>query len=160
MRHAGCASSPSRQLTFALALNVQQRDTTAHERAVRMNITTTFRHMDGTDAVKQYAQDKVGKLQRFLRQDMRADVTMMVQGKQHVAELHVTSGPTRLHGSESSENMYASIDLVVDKLERQIRSVKGHNVQRTRHGKRAADVARDSERGARSSRPGSSRRDD
>ena len=116
-----------------------------------MNITTTFRHMAGTEAVKQYAQDKVGKLQRFLRQDMRADVTMMVEGKQHVAELHVTSGPTRLHGSETSDDMYASIDLVVDKLERQIRSVKGSNVRRVRHGKRAADVARESQRGARAS---------
>ena len=112
-----------------------------------MNISTTFRHMTGTEAVKQYAHDKVGKLQRFLRQNMRADVTLSVEGNQHIAELHVTSGPTHLHGSERSKDMYASIDLVVDKLERQIRSVKGSNVQRKRHGMKAAEVARESERG-------------
>ena len=121
---------------------------------VRMNITTTFRHTTGTDAVKQYAHDKVGKLQKFLRQTMRADVTLTIDGKFHVAELHVTSGPTHLRGSERTQDMYASIDMVVDKLERQIRSVKGASVQRKRTGMRAADVARESERGARKSERG------
>ena len=86
-----------------------------------MNITTTFRQMTGTDAVKSYAQTKVSKLQKFLRQSMRADVTLSVEGNEHVAEVHLKSGPTHLHGSERSEDMYASIDLVVDKLEAQIR---------------------------------------
>ena len=56
-----------------------------------MNITTTFRQMAGTDAVKNYAQDKVAKLQKFLRHAMRADVTLSVEGNQHVAEVHVRS---------------------------------------------------------------------
>ncbi|HHH27699.1 MAG TPA: ribosome-associated translation inhibitor RaiA, partial [Polyangiaceae bacterium] len=77
-----------------------------------MNITTTFRQMAGTEAVKSYAQSKVSKLQKFLRQSMRADVTLSVEGNEHVAEVHLKSGPTHLHGSERSEDMYASIDLV------------------------------------------------
>ncbi|MCA9625505.1 MAG: ribosome-associated translation inhibitor RaiA [Myxococcales bacterium] len=92
-----------------------------------MNITTTFRQMTGTDAVKSYAQTKVSKLQKFLRQSMRADVTLSVEGNEHVAEVHLKSGPTHLHGSERSEDMYASIDLVVDKLEAQIRRTNTKN---------------------------------
>jgi len=106
-----------------------------------MNITTTFRQMPGTTSVKNYAHDKVGKLQKFLRQAMRADVTLSVEGNEHVAEVHVSSGATRLHGSERSEDMYASIDLVVDKLESQIRSAKGVSVQRKRHGMKASSLA-------------------
>ncbi|MEM1033532.1 MAG: ribosome-associated translation inhibitor RaiA [Myxococcota bacterium] len=97
-----------------------------------MNITTTFRQMEGTEAVKSYAETKIGKLEKFLRQATRADVTLAVDGSEHVAEVHLRSGPIHLHGSERSGDMYASLDLVADKLERQIRSVHGHEVRRRR----------------------------
>jgi putative sigma-54 modulation protein len=106
-----------------------------------MNITTTFRHMDGTSAVKKYAQTKVAKLQKFLRQSMRADVTLSLEGNQHVAEVHLKSGATHLHGSERSVDMYASIDLVVDKLESQIRTVHGSRVSNKRHALSAGESA-------------------
>jgi len=50
-----------------------------------MNIAITFRHMDGTDAVKSYAHEKVAKLQKFLRQAMTAQVTLSVEGLEHIA---------------------------------------------------------------------------
>lgn len=117
-----------------------------------MNITTTFRQMEGTDAVKQYAEEKVAKLQKFLRQAMRAEVTLWVEGNEYVAEVRVSSGPTHLQGSERSEDMYASIDLVIDKLERQIRSHKGASIARKRNGMSAGEfAAAQSERGTRGS---------
>jgi putative sigma-54 modulation protein len=106
-----------------------------------MNITTTFRQMEGTDAVKTYASAKVSKLQKFLRQSIRADVTMSVEGNEHVAEVHVRSGATHVHGSERSVDMYASIDLVVDKLEAQIRAINGARVTKKRHGMKAGEFA-------------------
>lgn len=105
-----------------------------------MNITTTFRQMNGTDAVRSYAESKVGKLQKFLRQALRADVTLTVEGNHHIAEVHVRSGPTHLHGSERSEDMYASIDLVIDKLESQIRTVNGARVARKRSGQKPGEL--------------------
>ncbi|MBW2457045.1 MAG: ribosome-associated translation inhibitor RaiA [Deltaproteobacteria bacterium] len=107
-----------------------------------MNITTTFRHMDGTDAVRNYANDKIAKLQRFLRHALRADVTLSVEGNKHVADVRLKAGPTQLNGSERSDDMYASIDLVVDKLERQIRTVKGTHVKRNRTGMKAGEFVR------------------
>ena len=41
-----------------------------------MNIAITFRQMNATDAVKGYATDKVGRLQKFLRQPMKGQVTL------------------------------------------------------------------------------------
>jgi putative sigma-54 modulation protein len=115
-----------------------------------MNITTTFRQMEGTDAVKEYAEEKVAKLQKFLRQAMRAEVTLWVEGNEHVAEVRLSAGPTHLQGSERCDDMYASIDLVVDKLERQIRSHKGVIEARKRNGMRAGEfAAAQSERGSR-----------
>ena len=111
-----------------------------------MNITTTFRQMEGTNAVRNYAENKVGKLQKFLRQAIRADVTLTVEGNEHIAEVHVRSGATHIHGSERSEDMYASIDLVVDKLESQIRTVNGTRVSRKRTGVKPGELLAQAER--------------
>lgn len=111
-----------------------------------MNITTTFRQMDGTDAVRSYAETKVSKLQKFLRQALRADVTLTVEGNEHIAEVHVRSGATHLHGSERSADMYASIDLVIDKLESQIRTVNGTRSSRRRSERKPAELLAQAER--------------
>lgn len=97
-----------------------------------MNITITFRHMDGTETVKSYAHEKVAKLQKFLRQAMSAQVTLAVEGLEHVAEVSVSSGGSHFHAKERGENLYSSIDVVHDKLERQIRAAKGADVTRKR----------------------------
>ena len=111
-----------------------------------MNITITFRHMVGTDAVKAYAQEKVAKLQKFLRQAMSAQVTLSVEGLEHVAEVNVSSGGGHFHATERSEDMYASIDMVHDKVERQIRAAKGAAVTKKRHGPNAGEFAAEAER--------------
>ena len=111
-----------------------------------MNITTTFRQMQGTDAVRSYAETKVSKLQKFLRQALRADVTLTVEGKEHIAEVHVRSGGTHIHGSESTADMYASIDLVIDKLESQIRTVNGTRSSRRRSEQKPAELLAQADR--------------
>lgn len=93
-----------------------------------MNIAITFRHMAGTDAVKQYAHDKVAKLQKFLRQAMSAQVTLSVEGTEHIADVNISSGSQHFHAKERSQDMYASIDNVIDKLDRQIQANKGANI--------------------------------
>jgi putative sigma-54 modulation protein len=90
-----------------------------------MNINITFRHMDSSDAIKSYARGKVAKLQKFLRQPMAAKVTLSLDKLRHVAETQISSGGAHLEAKEVSEDMYASIDRVIDKLERQIRGNKG-----------------------------------
>ena len=95
-----------------------------------MNIVITFRHMDGTDAVKNYAHEKIGKLQKFLRQAMTAQVTLSVTGLEHIAEVNISSGPSHFHATERGADMYSSIDMVHDKLERQIRAAKETNVSK------------------------------
>ncbi|MCC6552205.1 MAG: ribosome-associated translation inhibitor RaiA [Polyangiaceae bacterium] len=108
-----------------------------------MNITITFRHMAGTDAVKSYAHEKVAKLQKFLRQAMTAQVTLSVEGLEHVADVRISSGSATFHAEERSNDMYASIDTVHDKLERQIRDDKGQSMARKRGGASAGEYAAD-----------------
>jgi putative sigma-54 modulation protein len=90
-----------------------------------MAISITFRHLDSSDAIKDYVREKIGRLQRFLRQPMTAKVTLSLDKLRHSAEVRLSSGSERAEASDTSADLYASIDKVVDKLERQIRSTKG-----------------------------------
>lgn len=120
-----------------------------------MNITITFRHMVATDAVKLHAHQKVAKLQRFLRQPMTAQVTLSVEGLDHIAEARISAGGTHFQGRERSTDLYASIDMLLDKLERQISTAKGTVVARKRNGPSTREFAEASERVASAARQGS-----
>ena len=105
-----------------------------------MNISITFRHMDTTDAVKIYANEKVAKLQRFLRGPMKAQVTLSCQqDRLHRVEVDVHAGHDHFHAHETSEDMYASIDKVSDKIERQIVSAKEVVTAKKKGGERASE---------------------
>ncbi len=84
--------------------------------------------------MRHYANEKVAKLQKFLRKPLSAQVTLSLDKLQHVAEVHLHAGSDHFHGSEQSEDMYASIDKVIDKLDRQIRGSKGVTQARKRGG--------------------------
>lgn len=99
-----------------------------------MNISITFRHMDSSEAIKSYASEKLAKLQRFLRQPISARVTLSLDVLEHTAEVRLSSGSEHLEAHEASEDMYVSIDRVVQKLERQIAANKGGVQSRQRRG--------------------------
>jgi putative sigma-54 modulation protein len=104
-----------------------------------MNISITFRHMDATEAVKGYAGEKVGRLQRFLRSPMKSQVTLSCQqDRLHSVEVDIHAGHAHFHAHETSPDMYASIDKVVDKIERQIVSAKGSVTAKKKGAERAA----------------------
>jgi putative sigma-54 modulation protein len=103
-----------------------------------MNVSITFRHMDASEAIKKHAAAKLGKLQKFLRQPMTAKVTISVDKLKHVAEARISSGGAHLEAKESSDDMYTSIDRMIDKLDRQIRVSKGAAESRRRVAKKAA----------------------
>jgi len=100
-----------------------------------VQIAITFRQMEATDAVKTYATEKVGKLQKFLRQPMKSEVKLSCQHRAHSAEVDIHAGPHHFHAHETSEDMYATLDKVIDKLERQIRA----NRDSRKGGDRASD---------------------
>ena len=99
-----------------------------------MTIEITFRHIEATAAMKKHAAEKCGKLQKFLRQPMSAKVTLSLEKLKHVAETQISSGGVHYEAKESSDDMYASIDKVIRKIERQIRGGKGAAQSKKRRG--------------------------
>ena len=86
-----------------------------------MQIQVTFRHVEASEAVKEYAREKVGKLQKYLDGPMEAGVTLSVEKHRHQAEVNIIASGLKIHGSETTGDLYSAIDLVMDKLEKQIR---------------------------------------
>jgi putative sigma-54 modulation protein len=108
-----------------------------------MNISITFRHMEATEAVKGYATEKVAKMQRFLRTPLKSQVTLDCQhDRLHTVEIDIHAGHDHFHAHETSEDMYASIDKVIDKIERQIVSAKGSVTAKKKGAQRAAAYLR------------------
>ena len=85
-----------------------------------MHVTVTFRHMDPTDALKEFAEDKLARIQKYLDWPLDANVVLSTERFQHVAEVSATVRGGTFNGAERSEDMYVSIDRAVEKLERQV----------------------------------------
>ncbi|HJK89326.1 MAG TPA: ribosome-associated translation inhibitor RaiA [Polyangiaceae bacterium LLY-WYZ-15_(1-7)] len=99
-----------------------------------MRISYSFRNVDSSDGLKSYASEKIAKLQKYLRVPLAADVTVSKERHLHVVDIAVHADGDRYAGREESEDMYASVDLCLDKVDRQIRNAKAALVDRKRNG--------------------------
>ncbi|MCA9531421.1 MAG: ribosome-associated translation inhibitor RaiA [Myxococcales bacterium] len=97
-----------------------------------MRISFTFRNLEPSDGIKSYASEKVARIQKFLRVPLHAEVTLSTERHLHVAEVAVVADGKRYAGHEQSEDMYASIDLAMDKIDRQVRDSKAALTDRKR----------------------------
>jgi putative sigma-54 modulation protein len=98
-----------------------------------MQFSVTFRHMDASEAVRNYAREKIDKIKKYVPDPIFAHFTVGTnRGYQHTADVHIQlHNGLAIKGSETSEDMYSSIDLVMDKVERQVRRYK----EKIRHHK-------------------------
>jgi putative sigma-54 modulation protein len=82
--------------------------------------------MEVTDALRDYVEKKLSRLERYFEAPPKSDVhvTLSATKGRHAVEVTIPLQSVLLRAEDKSEDMYASIDLVVDKLERQIRKHK------------------------------------
>lgn len=95
-----------------------------------MQITTTFRHIEQSDALKSYVEEKLERVNKYIEEPVVAQAYLTVEKIRHIAEITLTAKGITIKASEATNDMYASIDAVVDKIERQLRRykerLKGH----------------------------------
>ena len=89
-----------------------------------MQITTTFRHMEPSDALKTYAEEKLEKIKKYIDEPILAQVFLTVEKIRHTAEITITAKGVTIKAAEETNDMYASVDAVSDKIERQLRRFK------------------------------------
>ena len=109
-----------------------------------MNIAVTFKHIDSSDAIKQYAESKVLKLEKYLNNIMEAHVTLSIERVDHkesgVAQIKLSAKNLIVNAEEKSADIYSAIDLLLEKVESQIKKHK-EKIRRKEHIEEGAGIS-------------------
>ncbi len=90
-----------------------------------MQITVIGRHLEATEALKQYATDRFQRLEKYLPPNSQAIITLSVIKKvHHIADASIKADGMLIQASEETEEMYSSIDLLYEKIDRRVRKYK------------------------------------
>lgn len=94
-----------------------------------MNYTINGKNIDITDPIKDYVKEKVERITKHNNQIMNMNITLSVNKNPSVKKNHTAEVVCFLNGStvkitEEEESMYAAIDLMADRLDRQVRDLK------------------------------------
>lgn len=108
------------------------------------------KNIDVTDALKEYTSKRLSKLEKYFEDVKDAQVALSVEGDRHKVEVTIPLNGIILRGEEATEDMYSSIDLVEEKLEKQLdkyktklyRSHRGTGLKKAWHGDAPPENAR------------------
>lgn len=90
-----------------------------------MQVAVTFRHMESSEALRSYVEEKLAKVKKYIEEPIDAQVVLSVQKKiNHRAEVTMVAKGLTMKSGEEKDDMYAAIDLMVDKIERQLKRYK------------------------------------
>lgn len=90
-----------------------------------MQVSTTFRHMEQSEALKTYAEEKLEKVAgKYLDEPIAAQVYFTVEKIRHIVEIVISGRGITTKASEATNDMYAAVDAVLDKIERQLKRYK------------------------------------
>lgn len=99
-----------------------------------MNLTITGHHLDVTPAIRGYVEEKMGRITRHFDQVIDVSVILAVEKLKHKAEVNLHLRGKDIYVESIDEDMYAAIDSLADKLDRQV----------LKHKEKSGDVHRES----------------
>ncbi len=89
-----------------------------------MQVSTTFRHMEQSEALKSYAEEKLERVAKYIDEPIAAQVYFTVEKIRHIVEIVISGRGITTKASEATNDMYAAVDAVLDKIERQLKRYK------------------------------------
>lgn len=99
-----------------------------------MKITFKGKHIEVTDAMRSYIEKRLNKIDRHFDHILEIIVTLSVEKNRQIVEATLQASRALIRAEEGTDDMYASIDKVVDKLERQIQKYKEKYFQKPHPG--------------------------
>jgi len=101
-----------------------------------MQTSVTFKNLDSSDTLRSYVQEKLDRFDRLLDNPAEANVVLSVEKFRHMAEINIIGDRLTINGKEETIDMYSAIDMVLDKLEKQIKKSKD-KIRERRSGAKA-----------------------
>ena len=105
-----------------------------------MNIKISYKHLASTDGIEAVTLKKSEKLKKYFQGKLNLEWTFTVEKQNQIAHCRLSGNQIEFFAEATSDNLYASIDLVIDHLERQVRKQK-ELVTDHHHDKQARVVA-------------------
>ena len=89
-----------------------------------MNTSVRFKNLKPSDALKSYVSEKLNRMEKYFNGPAEANVVLSIEKFRHSAEINIMGDRLIINGKEETEEMYSAIDMVLDKLEAQIKKSK------------------------------------
>ncbi len=89
-----------------------------------MQIAVTFRHIEPSEALKNYVTERLNKFKRYLDGPVEAHVVLSLEKFRHLADVTIDNNGRIIKGKEENADMYAAIDLVMDKIDMQLKKFR------------------------------------
>ena len=102
-----------------------------------MQASVTFKNLESSKHFQRYVQDKLDRMDKLLDKPANAEVVLSLDNLEKVAEIRLSGGRLNLQAKAEEADMHAAIDLMVDKIKRQINKQKD-KVREHRHSRSAA----------------------
>ncbi|HAO21874.1 MAG: ribosomal subunit interface protein [Desulfobacteraceae bacterium IS3] len=111
-----------------------------------MQTSVTFKNLDPSEHLKAYVSEKLNRFDKFLDNPAEASVVLSVEKFRHIAEIKITGDRLSINGKEETNDMYSAIDMVLDKLEKQLKKTRQKSRERRTGSKtRVTDMIADEE---------------
>lgn len=95
-----------------------------------MNIKVTGKNIDVTGAMREYIEKRMERLEKFSNDNTDVNVVCSVEREEQIVEIQISNGSDFVRVEEKNEDLYASIDLAIDRAERQLRKEKEKRVEK------------------------------
>jgi len=89
-----------------------------------MQTSVTFKNLEPSEHLKSYVTEKLNRFDKLLDNPAEAGVVLVVEKHRHIAEVNITGDRMSINGKEETGDMYSAIDMVLDKLEKQLKRSK------------------------------------
>jgi len=89
-----------------------------------MQTSVTFKNLEPSEHLKSYVTEKLNRFDKLLDNPAEAGVVLVVEKHRHIAEVNITGDRLSINGKEETGDMYSAIDMVLDKLEKQLKRSK------------------------------------
>ncbi len=107
-----------------------------------MQITLRGKNMDVTPVVRDYVEKRLKKIEKYFDYPISPQVTLSVERERRIVEVTVPVNGMLLRGEEETGDIYASVDLVLDKLEKQIEKYRTRLMRKSRGAEKGPPVQR------------------
>jgi putative sigma-54 modulation protein len=118
-------------------------------------VAVTFRHVEPTEAIRAYAVRKLSHLARFLKRPCLIHLTLTVDKYRHRGEVTLKSGNLAVAAQEETKDLYSVIDLLADKVERQLKNHRGKTSAKRLRAPSTGELMSDEQMAANPIRPAS-----